>query len=245
VIKKKNEEDSTFCTQIQKCLLTIEPDLIDDIILIILQLCYELVHLSKLHDPSSTVHAPIAAATVGGVPICGLFDMYHIPIPLRCLVEGIVVSSDVRGGGTADEFACNILFSGEEVWNKWYFVEYQGHILFEFEKPVQIYKYMFKSANDCKERDPKSWQVFGLSEAEYAKYWNGESRIRAMLLDTRENHEFQRRWQTVEFGIPLDETAYISSLPFVKCVLIVINDFWRIGGSSGIQLGQIGFFSMV
>jgi len=155
-----------------------------------------------------------------------------------------MASSDILGGGTAHEFACNVLFDGEEPWNKWFFVETQGHMLFEFEHLVQITKYKLKSANDCKQRDPKSWRLFGLSQTEYDKYWNGDKEINAILLDERKNHEFVERWQTFYFNINFDKIEDLKSLPLVKCVLFVIDEYWG-KDHWGIQLGQIAFYDFI
>ena len=78
----------------------------------------------------------------------------------RSLLLTVHATSDVRGGGTAGEFIDNLVVDGSDVWNKWFSTAgFPTSVTFKYRRPVTVTGYAFKLGNDCRHRDPMSWQV--------------------------------------------------------------------------------------
>ncbi|ETO31702.1 hypothetical protein RFI_05415 [Reticulomyxa filosa] len=220
---KNNENSAAFCALVGQSISKVAPELISDIVFMIISFCYDVVNLSK-----QTSTNPL--------------ENGHIFLPLRSLVESVAVSSDIQGGGTgvpnASVFIAIFLMSKFRLQPHCFLLLF-GHILFDFEFPVRISSYMLKAANDCKERDPRAWRVFGLPKSEYQKFWENSNEVNAVLLDSRGKHEFVERWQSFRFEVTHPDP------PLVKSVLIAIDEYWGQHSFSGIQLGQIAFYGYV
>ena len=71
-----------------------------------------------------------------------------------------------ESGKTGKQSVSNLGKEGTESWNKWYSGKDVGHdpvIRMELLKPQRIHRYSISSANDCSERYPSAWGLFGLS----------------------------------------------------------------------------------
>jgi len=108
--------------------------------------------------------------------------------PSKMSVE---VSYCCQGGGTGREFAKNLLIPGDAGWNKWYgATSGKQWIIVKIGKPKYIRCYGLKSANDCDNRDPCSWDVYG-------KTLDGNWE----LIDQKTNVLFDSRYQFKYFPI--------------------------------------------
>jgi hypothetical protein len=74
-------------------------------------------------------------------------------------------SEAAGGGGTRREFARNLGDNGRENWNKWYSGgDCEGAtISMHFTTPQMVHSYSIGTANDCTERNPMAWELWGLA----------------------------------------------------------------------------------
>ena len=98
-------------------------------------------------------------------------------------------------GSSGKQHVANLCDDGTEFWNKWYSgSDSNGRtdhptIRIVLEESTPVHRYSLRSANDCLERSPKSWSLFGIREGatEYE------------LLHEVENEIFDAYWQTKHF----------------------------------------------
>lgn len=108
--------------------------------------------LRRVLDPT----LPVDVVPTIGSANHGLIE----PSRSLCVVEA---SADVLGGGTHREFKENLLAQHFSAWNKWYAVSsFPISVTLDYRRcstPISVVGYLFATANDCPERDPRSWDV--------------------------------------------------------------------------------------
>ncbi|WP_394835392.1 GH92 family glycosyl hydrolase [Pendulispora rubella] len=82
--------------------------------------------------------------------------------------------------------------------SKWLVFESTGWLVYKLDEPVAVKRYRLASANDFDQRDPRDWALQGSQDGET---W--------VDLDKQTNQNFTERFQTREFNVPGNTTAYL------------------------------------
>jgi hypothetical protein len=107
-------------------------------------------------------------------------------------------AGDICGGGTGREFLSNLLNTGTEAWNKWVHPHARSSwVKMEFRRSQHVVGYALCSANDCPNRDPVSWTVFGLDE----RGMTMTTPLHEVDMSNNVYDIFPRRWQWTEFTL--------------------------------------------
>ncbi|MEU6536983.1 alpha-1,2-mannosidase [Streptomyces sp. NPDC047000] len=118
-----------------------------------------------------------AGAPAAAVPADGLRDV-------TAKVSRVEASDEFEHFG---EVAANLLRKGD---GKWLAHEDAPELRFVFPDPVVVTAYSLTSANDASDRDPADWHLEGSHDG---SSWS--------LLDSREDDEFERRFETREYTV--------------------------------------------
>ncbi|KOV24400.1 alpha-1,2-mannosidase [Streptomyces heliomycini] len=129
-------------------------------------------------------------------------------------VGGVEASDEFEGGG---EVADNLL---EDERGKWLAFADTAHLDLTLVRPAAVASYSLTSANDCAERDPRDWTLFGSHDGDT---WTP--------LDTRSGEKFTERFQTRAFHLRSTSHAY----RYYRL------DITRNAGGAEIQLGRVRF----
>lgn len=128
-------------------------------------------------DGASVGMSPAAGAPSAPLPADGLRDVTG-------KVSRIEASDEFE---QLDEVAVNLLRKGD---SKWLAHEDDPDLRFDFSDPVTVSAYSLTSANDASERDPADWHLEGSHDG---SAWT--------RLDSREDEEFRRRFETREYTV--------------------------------------------
>lgn len=175
--------------------------------------CFQIGQLQLWHTP--------AAPPSEGVDL----DGPSVEVP----TEGVTVAvsgTAPGGGGTGSEVPENLLLPGLD-WCKWYNPYSTGTawVTLSLPKPRRITGYALTSANDCPERDPRSWTLQGQSPE--TGDW--------VDLHSVEGHSFASRHQRVQWDFESDGEAYSE-------IRLNITEIRTV--SSGVQLNRIQLYAL-
>lgn len=115
----------------------------------------------------------------------------------------------------AGEVAANLL---EDQRSKWLAGDDTAQLDFTLARPAAVASYSLMSANDCSERDPRDWTLYGSHDG---RTW--------MPVDTRRGEKFAERFETRKFQLRAGARAYRHYR----------LDITRNAGGSETQLAQV------
>ena len=118
------------------------------------------------------------------------------PPPANSVTEHVVSVTASGENDGAGEVADNLIDG--DTGSKWLVFESTGKIVYKLDEPVAVRRYQMASANDHAERDPRDWTLQGSQDGQT---W--------VDLDKQTNQNFTGRFQTREFNVPSNNTAYL------------------------------------